>query len=306
MAASRLLISVLVLVATTAGAAELHVVHRNSTRPGHQCGIPWSDYQYRPRSPSATAVSRIGILLRTSTRVVDVVEPALPPIRQEYIDEQIRHHLPDGRNESQIERRINQTVQLPEVLPPSQEQRREGLLDPLPAPAEQDDVGLPPNQSSSGLTRRLFTETFTARPPAPEPKRPTVIELYQLDQPRLQIDHCEISQVALQLWENGWWVLSLRADQNRRPPQGEPVVYNPRLHIKRNEFVVRLRCLGAFRTEPTEAALAAGKPVLVDLEAEPFWVENGQPRYVRTGGCCELVQDQFEDIDRVEIEFFYR
>jgi hypothetical protein len=133
-----------------------------------------------------------------------------------------------------------------------------------------------------------------------------VIELYQLDRPRLQIDHCEISQVALQLFGDGRWILSLRADQNRRPPEGEPAEYNPRLHIKRNEFVVRLRCLGAFRTEPIEVASAAGKPVLADLNVEPFWVENGQPRYIRSGGCCALVQDQFEDINRVEIEFFYR
>jgi len=133
-----------------------------------------------------------------------------------------------------------------------------------------------------------------------------IVDLYQLDQPSLTIDHCSISQVAVQLEDNGNWVLSLRADQNRRPAEGEGAPYNPHLYIKRNEFVVRLRCLGNFENEPVEAAPMAGKPVLAELNPEPFWVENGEPKYVRIEGYSELVDDFFRDIDRVEIEFFYR
>lgn len=149
-------------------------------------------------------------------------------------------------------------------------------------------------------------ETLTSQPPPPEPRWQTMIELYQLDQARLQIDQCEISEVALQLHDDGRWILSLRADQNRRPDEAEAADYNPRLHVKRNQFTVRLRCLGAFQNAPAEGALAAGKPVLTALDPEPFWVENGHPRHVRAAGHCGLVQEHFADIDRVEIEFFYR
>jgi hypothetical protein len=136
--------------------------------------------------------------------------------------------------------------------------------------------------------------------------RRSIIDLYQLDQPGLRIDHCEISQVALQIHDDGTWVISLRADQNRGPEEGEPAEWNPRLHIKRNEFTVRLRCLGAFQNAPAEAAPIAGRPLLADLNPPPFWVENGEPRHVRWEGRNVLVEKHFADIDRVEIELYYR
>jgi hypothetical protein len=145
----------------------------------------------------------------------------------------------------------------------------------------------------------------TAARVAPSEPPSTVVSLYQLDQARLQIQHCAISEVALQLHDNGLWVLSLRADQNRRPAEDEPAAYNPYLYIQRNQFVVRLRCFGTFENRPSEAGLETGKPVLATLHPDPFWVENGQPRFLRTGGCDPWVEEHFEEIDRVQVEFFY-
>jgi len=49
-----------------------------------------------------------------------------------------------------------------------------------------------------------------------------------------------------------------------------------------------------------------GKPVMVDLSPYSFWVENGQPRYIRHHGYDPLVREYFRNIDRLEIEFYYR
>jgi hypothetical protein len=103
--------------------------------------------------------------------------------------------------------------------------------------------------------------------------------------------------------DQGGWVLSLRADQNRRA-EGEGFV--PTLYVKRNLFTVRLRCYGNFANEPTQAALDSGKPLLAAIQPPGFWVENGQPKYLRLADQDELIQRYFELIDRVEIEFFYR
>lgn len=309
MTARWLIMPIFVLASFTAGAAEPCLVHRNCTRPDCWSGIPAREYQYRPRSPSQTAVSMIGVLLRTRTVVTEAFETVPAPIRDEYRDEEILQYHP-GNNQTLVERRINRTLQMPQVIPDDQDRRLEQFVEQLPTPppdgAPDAPPMTPPDVHRPGERRRVFSETLTTQSPPLEPRRQTIIELYQLDRPRLTVDQCEISQVALQLHDDGQWVLSLRADQNRRPEDAATAPYNPRLHIKRNQFTVRLRCLGAFQNQPALAALAAGKPILVDLDPEPFWVENGQPRYVRTCGRSPLIANYFADIDRVEIEFFYR
>lgn len=151
------------------------------------------------------------------------------------------------------------------------------------------------------------------------------IVLYQLELPTLAIEYCSISGVLLQLHSDGQWVLSLRADHH---PQTDPggtlangtlangtlangtlangtLPYRPMLHIKRNEFVVRLRCLGSFVNEPEPIYRTAGKPVLADLPEARFWVQNGQPLFLRRNGRSALVAEMLPLIDRVEVEFFF-
>ena len=100
-------------------------------------------------------------------------------------------------------------------------------------------------------------------------------------------------------------MLSLRGDQNAESPAGRAGTPNARSSLKRNQFVIRMRCLGQFENPPTSAP-SAGKPVLADLGPITFWVQNGQPRYIRWANDSTLVRHYFHLIDRVEIEFFYR
>lgn len=162
-----------------------------------------------------------------------------------------------------------------------------------------------PGEAGSETLYRRFERFVDRSRERPTPDA-TPIKLYLLNQSQLAINHCAVSQVALQIQENGTWVLSLRGDQNRRPAPGEPAPYNPYLHIKRNEFVVRLRCFGNFGTEPTETAVEVGKPVLADLGPLTFWVENGEPRYIRHAGHDDRIRKYHSLIERVELEFFYR
>ena len=98
---------------------------------------------------------------------------------------------------------------------------------------------------------------------------------YQMSQAELRVDHCAISRVALVIRTDGFWKLSLRADQNRRDDRdptliavGRPVVTETTAlapsrvilpgatatsrfseHIKRNLFIVRVRGYAVYTTE---------------------------------------------------------
>jgi hypothetical protein len=133
------------------------------------------------------------------------------------------------------------------------------------------------------------------------------IRYFQLDRPSLSIDHCSISQVVLQIHDNGFWVLSLKADQN---PEGieQPVTPqgNYTAHLKRNQFVIKLRCLGAFEDEPVAEESGPGRPVLFELGPVDFWVQRGQPYTFWKQGQFHGNANLPEMVDRVEIEFTYR
>ncbi|MDP7019604.1 MAG: hypothetical protein QGG36_27655 [Pirellulaceae bacterium] len=139
----------------------------------------------------------------------------------------------------------------------------------------------------------------TRRPPA------QTVTVFQLDQARIQIDHCRISSVALQLLDDGQWVLNLRAEQNP-PVEDETSTYRPRLHLKRNQFVIRLRALPVGERSGEAAVRGVGRPVLAAIEPPPFWVEREQPKSVRLTGRDNDVWRVFDMIDRVEFEFYYR
>lgn len=133
-----------------------------------------------------------------------------------------------------------------------------------------------------------------------------------VDRPRLQVDHCSISQITVDLYENGDWTLNLRADQNPIqlvPPEVDRDVTTSEEiskftdHIKRNLFNVQLRCYA--RAGGAAAESAIGKPVVVPLEVAPFWVQRQQPRWYVDTGNDPWIRQYFEIIDRVEVEFTY-
>ena len=133
--------------------------------------------------------------------------------------------------------------------------------------------------------------------------------VFQLDQ-TLSVDHCTLSAVALSVSEDGQWILSLRADQN--PPVAQPATLGgltPQLdtaYLLRNQFHVEVRCYGsATAVLGPQADQGPGKPVLCQLCVPDFWVQRGQPKHVRQCNCSDDVRKSFNDIDRVEVDFYY-
>jgi hypothetical protein len=135
--------------------------------------------------------------------------------------------------------------------------------------------------------------------------------LYQLNRGQLAVEHCRVAEVALLIRGDAFWTLSLRADQNRQDVSPDEAGYNPRLHLKRNEFHLRLRCLGGLATATNPTSQAAAQPAIAMIEPEPFWVERGQPKFHQATGYARSGDQWLNSldvalIDRVEIEFFFR
>jgi hypothetical protein len=154
---------------------------------------------------------------------------------------------------------------------------------------------------------------------------------YQLKQAELRVDHCSISRVALAIRDDGYWTLSFRADQNLGlapdppliavgrplPSDVAPIARVPGIligatpptkfteHIKRNLFMVRVRGYAAYLAEDDPDG-TPGRPVLIDIPAEPFWVQRGVPIFPRFQGTKPEIAEFIRTIDRVEVELSYR
>ena len=149
---------------------------------------------------------------------------------------------------------------------------------------------------------------------------------YQMSQAELRVDHCAISRVALVIRTDGFWKLSLRADQNRRDDRdptliavGRPVVTETTAlapsrvilpgatatsrfseHIKRNLFIVRVRGYAVYTTETSLDAPPA-RPVLFDLAPESFWVQRQEPVFRTFQDVKGEIAEFARSVDRVEI-----
>ncbi len=279
-------------VATLLLAGELTAAPRKTTKPCLRCNIPWADYQYRTRSRPEMALSKTAVLIRKNT--IDVVNtpPAAAPAIKEVVTNRnvtvntVTNYDANGNITSRQTTETTESNAQP-ALPP--------FSALVPVPGTQ-----PPGQPFPMLM---------PIPGAQLPVQKTLINLYQLDRPSLTIDYCSISRVALQLLNNGTWTLSLRADQNPRDETGEPLLELPdrlTLHIKRNQFFIKIRCYGSYAVDESTADASTGKPVLLELGPKAFWVQNGQP-YDYFHRCFhEDLAKYFAYIDRVEIEFYYR
>lgn len=276
--------------------AQSRLIHSwATTRPPLECGIPLGDYQYGARSRSQTAVSKIAVLVKKSTleteNEIAKILKENPPIK-----------TPEKPDLPGVP--LGAALNRPPVLSALYVEPA-GHRDPFPPGldfiphGEPLPLGIAPYQGQLPL-QKSYRHWKSDR------EAPAKISFYQLEQSSLKIDQCEISRVGLQLHDGGDWVLSLRADQNRRADDGTLPEFMPQLHLKRNLFVVRIRGYGNFTEAPLAAAVRSGKPELLDLGPIKFWVENGQPRYLRVGETDSRIERFFESIDRVEVEFFYR
>ena len=117
--------------------------------------------------------------------------------------------------------------------------------------------------------------------------------------------------MAVQVYEDGRWVVSLQADQNAVAVDGagvpadfstaeKPQDYTD--HLKRNQFVVKVRCFSNYDSKLP----GTGRPVVAALCPRPFWVQKAQPLHVCERGVSPEVAEFFDSIYRVELEFSYR
>ena len=112
------------------------------------------------------------------------------------------------------------------------------------------------------------------------------------------------------LHKSGRWTVSLRANQNPLNSQqtldvttSEPT----RLvtdHLQRNKFQVVARCY--VRYGPGDSDDLTGKPMVIPLDVKPFWVYRQEPYQLFEADYHPQIQQYFELIDRVEIEFAYQ
>ncbi|MCO6457438.1 MAG: hypothetical protein J5I93_19225 [Pirellulaceae bacterium] len=293
---SGLLAGSLFLVPSGTASAGKYWVHHGCTKPECICGIPDQDYQYQPRSASVTAVSRTAVLVKRSTIVAEQAITLAEEVLENRGPEAIL--APEAMAGIRQQWPAKDETHAPRTLDTTSHRGPIEEL-PVPPPARYFYESLP-----DGSLRRVPNLLVSPSPQLESSRSARLIHVYQLYDPKLDIDFCSISRVALQMHNNGQWVLSLRADQHQRElvEQG----YQPRLYVKRNQFVIRLRAYGNFAELPTAAAIQSGKPELVDLPEIKFWVQNGEPRFLRTTGHDDRIRQYFDLLDRVELEFFYR
>jgi hypothetical protein len=174
-------------------------------------------------------------------------------------------------------------------------------------------VDPPPTVTALSLNRVLAGPL-----PAPGAASRPLTYAYQFLEPRLQINHCFLSRMAIALHEDGAYEISFRADQNPQPVGEGGDIRSPlrpgeklettlqTLQFKRNLFVIRVRGYAADPVRKDRPNLLPGAPVVVELPVEPFWVQRGEPYSGFVTGKSRAVEKYFQLIDRMEIEFTYR
>jgi hypothetical protein len=166
-----------------------------------------------------------------------------------------------------------------------------------------------------------------------------VPQVYQLLEPRLQVDHCFLTRFAVALHPDGAYQITFRADQNPLPVndlrngdrgdlelargsnQGPVPLRDPRsplrpgervetklqtTQFRRNLFIVKVRGYTAYPIKADQVSQVPGKPALVEFPVESFWVQRGEPYAGNVTGRSEIVRAYFDSIDRIEVEFTYR
>ena len=131
-----------------------------------------------------------------------------------------------------------------------------------------------------------------------------------VEQARVTIDHCAVSNISVLLQQDGRWTLSFVGHHNN--PQDTDVA-NSNLtaepadkqssFVKRNAFHVSLRC---YVRHSASANSDLGQAVVFPLQVKPVWVQSGLPRDYFATGADPRVGEFFAEIDRIEFDFRYR
>jgi len=146
-----------------------------------------------------------------------------------------------------------------------------------------------------------------------DPQRDTPMKVFEFSpDSRLVIDHCSISKMSVVLHKSGRWTVSLRANQNPVEPliETDLLTLTDQLPqtvttgLQRNQFYVKVRCYAGYGLGDDTDLL--GKPFVIPLKIDPFWVQKEQPYQLFKTGADKRIADYFNLLDRAEIEFYYR
>jgi hypothetical protein len=142
------------------------------------------------------------------------------------------------------------------------------------------------------------------------------MKLFQFNPSSLVIDPCSISRIAVTLHENGIVTLSMAALQNpafqgtpgnvvTKPGAVVPPVGPETNGLRRNLFCLRTRYYTNYPVPADPTAPLPGAPALFEVR-DDFWVQRGKPYdYFKNFQVPGALQ-YFDQIKRVEVEFFYR
>jgi hypothetical protein len=196
---------------------------------------------------------------------------------------------------------------------------------------DRDYVHGGPSQPALAVSNTALLVLFPGAVPADTLPNGRQMKYYQLNTTVLAVDHCSISRVSLAIQDDGYWTLSLRADQNAQSavntplvaaatpkpvantsvPQPKPVLRgaSPTTkvtdYIKRNLFTVAIRGYTGYLAQgPADGA--PGRPVLFQLLPDAFWVQKGVPLFPKFEGIKGEIKDFYKTIDRLEVELSYR
>ncbi|MEM7784795.1 MAG: hypothetical protein AAF623_15705 [Planctomycetota bacterium] len=172
-----------------------------------------------------------------------------------------------------------------------------------------------PNYLTSESGKALAASPLNRQEPASQPLSvpeqtasgvlPSKMKFFQWPNAGYQIQHCSLSNVAFHLFEDGTWVISLRADQNSIPSTIAPVDFVQRAHVRRNLFGVKMTLFAGGTESVSEAELKLGLPALGQTESKEFWVQKQQPDQRRmTGKFQNFSRLSFSNADRVQLEFY--
>ncbi|WP_166822069.1 hypothetical protein [Thalassoroseus pseudoceratinae] len=130
--------------------------------------------------------------------------------------------------------------------------------------------------SEDAISDRSGTNLQNSPRLAQQVPRGPEIRFFQLAQPRIVVNHCAISRVAVSLWEDGRCVVNLLAEQS--PPYIPLDILEPAMRFKRNRFVVTVRGYGFYplRNDANDGILSElGQPEIFRVQ-QSFWVERGE------------------------------
>jgi hypothetical protein len=155
------------------------------------------------------------------------------------------------------------------------------------------------------FNEEVFDENGVALTSPGEPlKRPMAVKVYQLSVPEVRVDHCQLTQVAITIAEDGTYLVNCVAEHN--PNLVDDKLRPPFFNFKRNGFHLSFRGVGQAQLKDPPQQRVVGQPQYFEIAPQPFWVEAGQKRTMRWTGRCDDVDRYFELIDRVDVELRYQ